>query len=102
MKRRDFLKILGVGGVGTGLGYFFGKASKPPTAELIPYLIPPEDVVPGVANWYTSLCTQCSAGCGILVRVMEGRAKKIEGNPLHPISKGKVCGRGQASLQALY
>lgn len=102
MKRRDFLKIIGVGGVGTGLGYLLGKTSKPPTAELIPYLIPPEDVIPGVANWYTSLCTQCNSGCGILVRVMEGRAKKIEGNPLHPVSKGKVCGRGQASLQGLY
>ena len=102
MKRRDFLKILGVGGVGTGLGYFFGKASKPPAAELIPYLNPPVDVIPGVANWYPSLCTQCSAGCGIHVRVMEGRAKKIEGNPLHPINKGKLCARGQASLQALY
>lgn len=102
MKRRDFLKILGVGGVGTGLGYFFGKASKPPAAELIPYLNPPVDVIPGVANWYPSLCAQCSAGCGIHVRVMEGRAKKIEGNPLHPINKGKLCARGQASLQALY
>ncbi|MBI4745892.1 MAG: molybdopterin-dependent oxidoreductase [Deltaproteobacteria bacterium] len=102
MKRRDFLKILGVGSVGTGLGYFFGKASKPPAAELIPYLNPPVDVIPGVANWYPSLCTQCSAGCGIHVRVMEGRAKKIEGNPLHPINKGKLCARGQASLQALY
>ena len=102
MKRRDFLKILGVGGVGTGLGYFFGKASKPPAAELIPYLNPPVDVIPGVANWYPSLCTQCSAGCGIHVRVMEGRAKKIEGNPLHPINKGKLCARGQASLQVLY
>jgi len=33
---------------------------------------------------------------------MDGRAKKVEGNPLHPVSKGKLCARGQASLQALY
>ncbi|MBE9503734.1 MAG: molybdopterin-dependent oxidoreductase [Proteobacteria bacterium] len=102
MKRRNFLKIIGAGGVGSGLGYLFGKANKPPTSELIPYLIPPEDIVPGVASWYSSLCTQCNAGCGIIVKTMEGRAKKIEGNPLHPVSKGKVCSRGQASLQALY
>ncbi|MBI5642559.1 MAG: molybdopterin-dependent oxidoreductase [Deltaproteobacteria bacterium] len=102
MKRRDFLKFIGVGGVGTGLGFVLGKVSKPPGAKLIPYLIPPEDIVPGVANWYASACTQCSAGCGVLVRVMEGRAKKIEGNPQHPVSKGKVCARGQSSLQALY
>jgi len=36
------------------------------------------------------------------VRVSEGRAKKIEGNPLHPVNRGKLCGRGQAALQALY
>ena len=102
MKRRDFLKYLGVGGAGFGLGFIFKEKTKPPGAKLIPYLIPPEDVVPGVANWYASLCTQCLAGCGILVRVMEGRAKKVEGNPLHPISKGRLCARGQASLQALY
>jgi anaerobic selenocysteine-containing dehydrogenase len=102
MKRREFLKYIGLGGVGTGLGLFIGQFSKPPGAKLIPYLIPPEDVVPGVANWYSSLCTQCSAGCGIQVKVMEGRVKKIEGNPAHPVNKGKLCARGQASVQALY
>ena len=102
MKRRDFIKYLGAGGVGTALGVLFGKTTQPPGAKLIPYLIPPEDIVPGVASWYSSLCTQCGAGCGIIVRVMEGRAKKIEGNPLHPVNKGKLCARGQASLQGLY
>ncbi|GMR04118.1 MAG: hypothetical protein BMS9Abin23_0007 [Thermodesulfobacteriota bacterium] len=102
MKRRDFLKYIGAGGLGTALGIFFGKKSAPPGANLIPYLIPPEDLIPGVASWFSSLCTQCDAGCGTIVRVMEGRAKKIEGNPKHPVNKGKLCARGQASLQALY
>ncbi|MBI5599443.1 MAG: molybdopterin-dependent oxidoreductase [Deltaproteobacteria bacterium] len=102
MKRRDFLKYLGIGAGGLGAGFVLGKASNPPGAKLIPYLIPPEDVIPGVANWYAGVCTQCNAGCGTIVRVMEGRAKKIEGNPLHPVSRGKLCARGQASLQALY
>ncbi len=102
MKRRNFLKYLGVGGAGFGFGYVFKQATKAPGAELIPYVIPPEDIVPGVANWYASLCTQCGAGCGVLVRVLDGRAKKVEGNPLHPISRGKLCARGQATVQALY
>jgi len=102
MKRRDFLKYIGAGGVGVVLGGIFGKKATPPGAKLIPYLIPPEDIIPGVGAWYSSLCTQCSAGCGIIVKVMEGRAKKIEGNPLHPVSRGKLCARGQAALQALY
>ncbi len=102
MKRRDFLKYIGAGGVGVVLGGIFGKVSRPPGAKLIPYLIPPDDIIPGVGTWYSSLCTQCPAGCGVIVKVMEGRAKKIEGNPLHPVSKGKLCARGQAALQALY
>jgi anaerobic selenocysteine-containing dehydrogenase len=36
------------------------------------------------------------------VRVSEGRAKKVEGNPLHPVNRGKLCARGQAILQELY
>jgi anaerobic selenocysteine-containing dehydrogenase len=75
---------------------------KPPGAKLIPYLIPPEDIVPGTATWYASLCTQCGAGCGVLVKVMEGRAKKMEGNPSHPVNRGRLCARGQAALQSLY
>ena len=102
MKRRDFLKFIGVGGAGAGLGFIFGRAQKPPGAKLIPYLIPPEDIIPGTASWYATLCTECGAGCGVLVKIMEERAKKIEGNPLHPVNKGGLCSRGQAALQALY
>ncbi len=102
MKRRDFLKFIGVGGAGAGLGFIFGKVTKPPGAKLIPYLIPPDDIVPGVASWYATLCTECGAGCGALVKIMEGRAKKIEGNPNHPVNKGGLCARGQAALQTLY
>mgnify|MGYP001592055829 CR=1 FL=1 len=102
ISRRDFLKLVGVGGVGAGAGHLLGESTKNPAANLIPYLVPPEDIVPGVAEWYASLCTQCNAGCGIIVRVMDGRAKKIEGNPLHPINRGRLCARGQAGLQVLY
>ncbi|MBI4950059.1 MAG: molybdopterin-dependent oxidoreductase [Deltaproteobacteria bacterium] len=102
MKRRDFLKFIGIGGVGAGAGFVLGKVSKPPGAKLIPYLIPPEDIVPGVATWYASVCTLCGAGCGTLVRVMEGRAKKVEGNPGHPVNRGGLCALGQSSVQALY
>lgn len=103
MKRRDFLKYLGAGGVGTAAGFILGKVSKVPGAKLIPYVVPPEEnIVPGVATWYSSLCSECGAGCGTVVRVLEGRAKKIEGNAKHPVSRGKLCVRGQASLQTLY
>lgn len=58
--------------------------------------------MPGTASWYPTVCQQCPAGCGILVKVREGRAKKIEGNPDYPVNMGKTCARGQAGLQLLY
>ena len=98
INRRDFLKILGVGGAATAL---VGCAAEPPET-LIPYLIPPEEIVPGVATWYATVCRECPAGCGMLVRTREGRAVKVEGNPSHPVNRGRLCARGQASLQGLY
>jgi len=71
--------------------------------KLIPFLVPPEDgSIAGLADYYASTCRQCPAGCGILVRISEGRAKKIEGNPMHPVNRGRLCARGQAALQQLY
>ncbi len=69
---------------------------------LEPFVRPPEEALPGNATWYASTCRQCPAGCGIIVRTINGRAKKIEGNPLHPLNRGKLCARGQAGLQVLY
>src|ERR1017187_124238 len=80
--------------------------------------VPEEDLVPGVAVWKPGVCRMCSAGCGIQVRVMEGEAevvrnaqfgmvkmglaKKLSGNPEHPVSRGKLCVRGEAGLQVTY
>jgi anaerobic selenocysteine-containing dehydrogenase len=65
--------------------------------------------VPGAAGWrageekqITSVCGQCPAGCGIRVRVVEGRAVKIEGHPEYPLNRGGCGPKGQAGLQMLY
>jgi molybdopterin-containing oxidoreductase family iron-sulfur binding subunit len=98
IKRRDFLKVVGVGGATAGLA-----GCEPLTGEkLLPYVVPPEDVTPSVATWYTSTCGDCSAACGIWVRTREGRVVKLEGNPNHPVSQGALCSRGHASIQGLY
>ncbi len=98
MNRRTFLKLSATSAAGALLA-----GCKAANEKIIPYLIPPDEgVTPGVANYYASACRACPAGCGILVRVSEGRAKKVEGNPLHPVNKGKLCARGQAILQELY
>lgn len=100
--RRDFIKLIGAGGVGAGAGFLLGESIKHPVEHLIPYPVPPEEYSPGIVTWYHSVCGMCPAGCGISVRIREGRAKKIEGNPLHPVSQGALCALGQAGLQALY
>lgn len=53
-------------------------------------------------KWIPSVCLQCPAGCGIMVRTVNGRAVKIEGNPLHPINQGNLCPKGLSGLQFLY
>ena len=98
--RRRFLKVLGVTGAGAaaascGIG-------PEPTEKLIPYLVQPEDQIPGIATYYATTCRECAAGCGVQVRVREGRAVKLEGNPDNPINRGRLCARGQAAIQGLY
>ena len=96
--RRTFLKVLG----GAGPAAAVAACSPVPTETIIPYVVPPDDVVPGVATWYASVCGECPNGCGTRVRTREGRAVKIEGNPAHPGNQGALCTRGQAALQGLY
>lgn len=97
LRRRTFLKTAALAAVGSAL-----PGCRQEVDRLIPYVLPDDEIVPGVAAWYASVCSECPAGCGILVRVMEGRVKKIEGNPDHPINQGKLCARGQAAPQRLY
>ncbi len=112
MKRRDFLKLSAM----SGAAFALEGCGKQGT-QLIRF-IPEENLIPGVAVWRPSICTQCSAGCGIQARIMEGDAevvrngqlgivkmglaKKLEGNPEHPVNHGKLCARGQAGLQVSY
>jgi len=102
ISRRDLLQYIGAGGVGVVGGVLYGEGVQRPVELLIPQVVPPEDYSPGVASWYNTVCNQCSAGCGISVRIREGKAKKIEGNPVHPVSQGRTCARGQAGLNVLY
>ena len=98
IERRDFLKVVGVSGAGAGM---LGCSTEN-VERLIPYVVPPEEITPGVATWYTTVCDECPAGCGMWVRTREGRVVKVEGNPRHPVSGGALCSRGHSSLQGLY
>lgn len=100
MRRRDFLKTAGSA---AAAGLAVSACSRKD-----PYLVekPP---VPGAETWtdgeerrINTVCGQCEAGCGIRVRVVEGRAVKIEGNPDFPINRGGVGPKGQSGVQLLY
>ncbi len=69
---------------------------------LIPYNSKPESVTIGNPTFFASTCDGCSNACGLLIRTIEGRPIKVDGNPDHPVSKGKVCAIAQASVMNLY
>lgn len=112
MDRRRFLKVTAITGTTAALA---GCGN--PENQIVRF-IPDEELVPGLAVWKPSVCPLCPASCGVLARVMDGDAevfrngqpgvtrmglvKKLEGDPDHPISRGKLCVRGQAAVQVTY
>ena len=100
--RRDFLKVLGWGGATVALSGC-GNTSVEDGKEFVTSYVQTADyVIPSIGTYFNSTCAQCDAGCGIMGRVREGRVLKLEGNPKSPINNGKMCGLGQAGVQAHY
>lgn len=96
--RRDFLKFFGFSVTAVALAACY----RTPIRKAVPYLVKPENVTPGVANYYSSECGACSAACGIEVKVREGRPIKVDGSKRSPISMGGLCASGQGSIASLY
>ena len=100
LNRREFLALTGK----TAAGAVIFAACGLPERELIvqsPVDLP-EDLVRGEDAWYATSMGDFTNGDGVLVRVMQGRAKKIEGNPDHPVNRGKATARYESALQLLY
>jgi len=97
MNRRDFFKIVTVSGAAAATG-----GCQQASETILPLVVPNEQLVPGVASWFATVCRECPAGCGVIARNREGRVVKLEGNPDHPVNAGALCMRGQAALQGLY
>jgi anaerobic selenocysteine-containing dehydrogenase len=100
ISRRDFLKLASVGAATTAVLTGCGPASRYVTRE--PYTKMPEYTYNGLSTYYATTCRECSAGCGLVVRTMQGRALKVEGNQNNPVNLGKTCARGQVTLQGMY
>src|SRR5262252_3816047 len=82
--RRGFLKAAGFAFAGT----VFTGCSRAPVEKAMPYLVQPENLLAGRAQYYASTCGACPAGCGLLVKVRDGRPIKLEGNRDQAISRG--------------
>lgn len=112
MDRRRFLKVTAITGTSAALA-----SCGHPENQIIRF-VPEEELTPGIAVWKPSVCPLCSAGCGVIARVMDGDAevfrngqpgvtrmglaRKLEGDPAHAVSQGRLCARGQAALQVTY
>src|SRR5258708_4633756 len=97
ISRRSFIKLGATATAATAL-----PGCDPAARKLIPYVVPDENVVPGIPSFFATTCSECPAGCGVIARIREGRVIKLEGNPADPIGEGALCARGQAALQGLY
>jgi anaerobic selenocysteine-containing dehydrogenase len=90
--RRDFLKV-GTAAVAAGAGISLLRPAAEPLAAQSGSM--EESIV-------KTTCALCPSGCGLDVRVVNGKAVKVEGNPLHPLNQGVCCLKGQTSLEVLY
>ena len=95
LDRRQFVLALGGGVVGAGLFQLSGD--QPGAAESAA-----PEWEPGLEQYLSSACLICPSRCGIRGRVVDGRLVRIDGNPLHPLSRGGLCPRGVAGVQMQY
>jgi MoCo/4Fe-4S cofactor protein with predicted Tat translocation signal len=95
--RRDFLKLMGFGLAAATLA-----SCEAPVRKAIPYLNKPEEVDPGIANFYASTYFTGQDYNSVLVKTREGRPIKLEGNPESPVTRGGLSARAQASVLSLY
>ncbi|MEZ4459997.1 MAG: 4Fe-4S dicluster domain-containing protein [bacterium] len=102
VSRRDFMRIGGVAAATAAMAGSGCDAFRNDVDYIVPYVDRPEEIRLGTPNYYASVCSGCAAGCGVLITSRGGRPVKLEGNPQHPVNRGGLCSRGQASYMNLY
>ncbi|MEO6405100.1 MAG: TAT-variant-translocated molybdopterin oxidoreductase [Ferruginibacter sp.] len=96
--RRDFLKYLGFSTAAAALA----ASCEMPVRKAVPYLNRPDNVIPGVPNFYASTFVNGGDAISVVVKQRDGRPIKIEGNELSSITKGGTSAQAQASVLDLY
>lgn len=98
VSRRKFLKLMGASIALAGAT----ACTRQPSEKIIPYVLPPEEIVPGKPLYYASAYVHDGVANGILVESHMGRPTKVEGNPEHPASLGSTDAFAQASVLTMY
>ncbi len=96
--RRDFLKYLGFSTAAATLA----ASCEMPVRHIIPYINRPENIIPGVADYYATTYVSGGDAVSIIAKVRDGRPVKLEGNELSGITRGGTSARVQASILDLY
>ncbi|MBL0055420.1 MAG: TAT-variant-translocated molybdopterin oxidoreductase [Chitinophagaceae bacterium] len=96
--RRDFLKYLGFSTAAAAVA----ASCEMPVRKAVPYLQRPDNLIPGVANYYASTYVNGGDVIPVVVKQRDGRPIKIEGNELSAITKGATSAQSQASVLDLY
>ncbi|TAM94452.1 MAG: 4Fe-4S dicluster domain-containing protein [Chitinophagaceae bacterium] len=96
--RRDFLKYLGFGTAAATLA----ASCQLKVRKSIPYLNKPAEITPGVPNYYASTYAVDGEYCAVVIKDMDGRPIKIEGNTMSSVTQGGTSARVQGSVLTLY
>jgi molybdopterin-containing oxidoreductase family iron-sulfur binding subunit len=96
--RRDFLKYLGFGTAAATLA----ASCQIQVRKAIPYLNKPADITPGVPNYYASSYAVDGEYCAVVIKTMDGRPIKLEGNTLSSVTRGGTSARVQGAVLSLY
>jgi molybdopterin-containing oxidoreductase family iron-sulfur binding subunit len=94
--RRDFMKIMGAGALMASMA----GCARRPVQKIVPYVVNPEEIIPGLPNFYAS--TDPVTGYGLILKTREGRPIKVDGNADHPMNRGALSASGQAVVHDLY
>ena len=100
MKRRDFLKVSAAGASAYAMGNYIEKKIEAQELEMGGRSVSRTTEKERKAT--LSTCLNCYARCGIMGFVEYRRITKLEGNPSHPNSRGKLCAKGQAGVNLVY